>query len=132
VEFFEEVLRGEDEEEVDDGSDEEEVDDGGEEVAVADLASVDVADEIAEVGFADDGAEERVNDFFCESRDDSGEGGADDDGDGEVHDVATQNEVAESLEHECLLEFLTCRERDDGARSGAASITRVAWLLRGG
>ena len=77
------------------------------------------------------GRGERIDDFFCESRDDGGERGADDDGDGEVHDVATQNEVAESLEHERLLEFLTCRERNDGARSGAASISRVAWLLRG-
>jgi hypothetical protein len=113
VVFLEEVLGGEDEEEVDHGGDEEEVDDCGEEVTIADLASVDVADEVAEIGFADDGAKERIDDFFSERCDYTGEGSSDDDGDCEIHNVATQNEVAESLEHECLLEILTCMERGD-------------------
>ena len=37
--------------------------------------------------------------LVCQRGDDCGEGCADDDGDGEIHNVATQNEVAESLEH---------------------------------
>jgi hypothetical protein len=103
MEFFEEVLGWQDEEEVDDGGDEEEVHDRREEVAVADLASVDVGDQVAEVGLADDGSEQWIDDLFGEGGDDSGKSRSDDDGDGEVHDVATEDEVAESLEHECLL-----------------------------
>src|SRR5215469_1274382 len=100
VEFLQEILRGHDEEEVDDRGEDEEVDDGGEEVAVADLASVNVADQVAKVGLAYESSEKRVDDLFGERGDDCSEGGTDDDGHSQVHDVATQNEVAESLEHE--------------------------------
>ena len=114
-EFFQKVLSGDHEEEVDYGGDEEKVDDGGEEVAVADLASVDVTDEIAEVGFADDRPQERIDDLFCQGGHDGGERGSDDDGDGQVDHIATQDEVAESFEHEfILLEGSSCIEQFGG------------------
>ena len=103
AESFQQILGGDDEEEVDDGSDKQKVDDCGEEVTVEDLASVDVAFEIAEVGLADDGSQERIDNFFSERGDDGREGSADDDGDSKINDVATQNEIAESFEHEVSL-----------------------------
>jgi len=105
VEAFEEVLRGQHEEEVDHAGDEQEVDDGGNEGAVLDLAAVGVGDEVVEVRLADDGAEQWVNDVCGEGGDDGCERRADNDGDGEIHDVAAQNEVAKSLEHDDLLEL---------------------------
>jgi hypothetical protein len=103
VEFFEQVLGWDHEEEVDDASEDQEVNDGGEEVAVSDLASVDVRHEIAEVGFSYDGSNQRTDDFFCQCGHDAGERSSDDDSDGQVDHVATQDEVAESLEHEVIL-----------------------------
>jgi hypothetical protein len=103
VKFLEEILGGNDEEEVDDGGDQNEVDDGGEEVAIVDLAAIDAADEIAEVGFANDGSEKRIDDFFGQRGDDPRKCCSDDDGDSEINDVATQNEIAESFEHEVSL-----------------------------
>lgn len=100
VEFPEQVLGGSDEEEVDDGGEDEEVDDGGDEGAVEDLAAVNIGDEVVEVGFADEGAEQRVDDVLRQGGDDPGEGGADDDGDGQIHYVATENEVTETFKQD--------------------------------
>jgi hypothetical protein len=102
MELLQQVLGGEDEEEVDDGGDEKEVDDGGEEVTVTDLASINVADEVAEVRLADDGSQKWIDDLFCQRGHDGGEGGSNDDGHGQIDYVATQDEVAESLEHESV------------------------------
>ena len=100
IKFFDQVLRRDDEEEVDHGSEDEEVDYRGEEVTVVDLAAVDMADEVAEVWLADKGAEQGVDDLVGQGGNDAGEGGADDDGDGEVHHIAAQDEVTKAFEHE--------------------------------
>ena len=47
-----------------------------------------------------DGAQKRIDDFFGQCRDYPGKCSSNDDGDGEIHYVATQNKVAESFEHE--------------------------------
>ena len=50
-----------------------------------------------------------------EKVDDGGERGSDDDGDGQVDHIATQDEVAESFEHEfILLEGSSCIEQFGG------------------
>jgi hypothetical protein len=103
MELFDEILGWQDEEEVDDGGEDEEVDDGGEELSVFDgsvWTAGSMKDEIVEVRLSDKGAEQRTNDIGGQCGDDRCEGSSNDDGDGEVHYVATQNEVAESLEHE--------------------------------
>jgi hypothetical protein len=125
VKFLQEVLGWEHEKEVDDGGDEYEVDDGGEEVAVADLAPVNVADEIAEVGLADDGPKKGINNFFGKRRDNPRKCSSNDDGDSEINDVATQNEIAESFEHEVsLLKVDRVWNRLMTGRSGGASISQ--------
>ena len=51
-------------------------------------------------GLAGQGRDERVDDVVDQRGDDGGEGGAEDDGDREVDDVAAEDEVSESLEHD--------------------------------
>ncbi len=95
----EELLHGKDQEEVDDEGDDEEVDDGRDEATVADRRAADVEDKISEVGLAYGGAEEWGDDVFNERFGDVGEGGTDDDGDGQIDDVATKDEVAKAFDH---------------------------------
>ena len=59
-----------------------------------------------EVRRADQGADD-VEEDLGESLDDRGESAADDDGDGQVNDVALGNEVAEALQHEGGLSMIT-------------------------
>ena len=56
-------------------------------------------DNIAEVGLAYDGAEEWGDDVFNERFGDVGEGGTDDDGDGQIDHVATEDEIAKAFDH---------------------------------
>jgi hypothetical protein len=95
----EELLNGKDQEEVDDTGDDEEVDDGCEEVAILDGRLSDGEDEIREVGLAYDRSNKRGDDVFDEGFGDGGEGGTDDDGDGQIDDVATKDEVAKAFDH---------------------------------
>ena len=103
LEFGDEVIGGRNDEEVDDRGQHEEGDEGVEEVAVGDCASVDVEDEGGEVWFADYGCDEGSDDVFDERVDDGAEGCADDDGYGEVEDVAAEDEVAKAFDQGNLL-----------------------------
>jgi hypothetical protein len=95
----EELLHGKDQEEVDDAGDDEEVNDRREEVAVLDGRLSDGEDEIGEVRLTDGGGNKRCDDVFDERFGDGGEGGTDDDGDGQIDDVATEDEVAKAFDH---------------------------------
>lgn len=99
LEAGEQFLYGKDEEEVDDEGDDEEVDDGVEEVAVLDGRLMEGEDKIGEVGLTYDGGDKRSDDVFDERFSDRSESCADDDGDGEVDDVAAQDEVAKAFDH---------------------------------
>jgi len=95
----EQLLHGKHEEEVDDEGDDQEIDDRCNEAAVSDRCNADVEDNISEVGLANGGAEEWGDDVFNERFGDVGEGGTDDDGDGQIDDVATEDEVAKAFDH---------------------------------
>lgn len=72
---------------------------GVDEVANVDGRAVDLDDHAAEVGLAHHGSDELGEDVFHHGVDDGIESRADDDGDGQVDNVSTQNKVAKSLEH---------------------------------
>ena len=103
IESLEQVLRRQHEKEVHNSRDEQEVYDGRDEGAVLDLAAVDVGDEVVEIGLADERAKERVDDVGGEGGDDGGKSCADDDGNGQVHYVAAENEVTETFTQGLLL-----------------------------
>src|ERR1700754_5217231 len=89
-------------EEVDHRGDDQEVERRGDErrdVEVGALLSTDEFD--TETGGARGGnrVDERLNDALGERGDDAAERGANDHGDGEVHDVAAQDEVLETFDH---------------------------------
>ena len=53
----------------------------------------------AEIGLTDDGGNDRRQDVGHESLHQSGKGRAYDDGNGKVHDIATHDELSETLQH---------------------------------
>ncbi len=95
----EQLLHWKDQEEVDDAGDDEEVDDGVDEVAVPDGRLPDSEDEVGEVGLTDDGSNKRCDDVVDERFGDGGESGTDDNGDGQIDDVATKDEIAKAFDH---------------------------------
>src|SRR5271166_2195432 len=76
---------------------------GIEEVADLDVSTADVHYYAAEVRFAHCGRNQRVQYVAHQRRDDGVEGRAENDGNGQVYDVSTQNEIAKSPEHISLL-----------------------------
>ena len=82
--------------------DDEEVDDGLEEVAVCDGGFSDSEREARDIDSVEKNAEYRGDDVGDERCHDLSEGGADDDTDREIDDIATECEFLEILEHSVL------------------------------
>ena len=69
---------------------------------VGDDSAVKVEDEVGEVWFPDNCRDERIDDVLGEGCDDAGEGCADDDGDGQIQDIAAEDEVTKAFEHRLI------------------------------
>src|SRR5205085_10045533 len=93
-------------------------DDGGD-VDVGALLAVDELDAETRAGGRRHRVDQRLDDDLREGRHDRGERGADDHGDGEVDDVATQDEVLEALEHTASSTAGPAGGRDRRSRSPA-------------
>src|SRR6202789_4494283 len=97
-----EIVERQDNEEVDDARDDEEVDQGVEEAAVFDGCAVEAGCQAGEVRGVNRGGDELHDDVFGQRGDNRAEGYTNDDGDGEIDDVAAEDEVTKSLEHEAV------------------------------
>ena len=86
-------------EEVDDAGHQHEGDECVEEVAVGDGSAVDVQDERGEVRLANYGSDEGIDEVFDDRVDDGGKRSTDDDGNGEIEYVATQDEITKTFDH---------------------------------
>jgi len=87
------------EKEVDDAGNDEEVDAGSEEAAIFDWCSADVEYEGGEVRLTHERTDERTDDVINERFGNGRESSSDDDGDGQIDDVAAQNEIAKAFNH---------------------------------
>lgn len=97
-----ELIDGYHEHEIHDTGDDQKLDDVVEEIADHDLAAANGKDDVTEVGLANGGADEGIDDVSHKRANNLTEGAADNDGDGEVHHISTQNKIPKSFKHSIL------------------------------
>ena len=91
------------EEEIDHKGDDQKVDACGQEGAVLDRRRTDGEDEGGKIRLASNSTNQRTDDIIDQRFGDSRECGTDNDGDGQVDDIAAQDEIAKALDRKSVV-----------------------------
>jgi len=99
IELLQQILRRQHQEEIHHRGNQEEVDNGRKKRPILDLTAVHMRDHGVEVRLTHHRTQQRIDNVRGQCGNDRSEGCADNHGDGQIHHVAAQDEIAKSLKH---------------------------------